>query len=108
MLPRTARVIANLRHAIDALNTALECTLQDQKDMRARLDAEYAKHVPHFDLGASDLRLGNTASAAKFWCQHCREPWPCREWHAYRRIHGWDTRQYEPLRLVPKPTGERA
>lgn len=69
---------------------------------KERVEREYARHFPApITADIWELRLGNRAELLQVYCKECRRVWPCPEWHAYRRVFGWDAHEYV-LRLDRK------
>lgn len=86
-LSESARVVAD--KAVDAV-------FDDKASTRARIAAEYDKHVP--ELRPEAIELGNNiyASTNVFKCaaEGCYHAWPCPNWQMLRHLHGWDDATY--------------
>ena len=92
--------VSNLTHARDRYRAEAEDRKAQMEEMRARIEVEYARHFPKLEgflsPDSTEMRLGNTPTGmTRVWCRTCRHEWPCEEWHAYRRVYGWDTSRYE-------------
>lgn len=92
--------VVHLAQTRDRYLAEVEHRKAELEAMRERIEVEYARHFPELEGFLSpdsfEMRLGNTpTSMTRVWCRTCRHEWPCEEWHAYRRIHGWDNSRYE-------------
>lgn len=95
------RKVFDLENALKAARAAASHAGTAYDEMRSAVAVEYARHFPRPLTAERDaLQLGNTPYSTLVSCQTCATPWPCREWHAYRRIYGFDSHEYEPLRLI--------